>query len=78
MAIELEKMKMDEELIEAFKLFGPSDADQGISIKQLGDTLEKGEEPLSPADLKILFEETDSDHDGLIGMRDFMLMMMAK
>ena len=71
-------MKMDEELIEAFKKFGPLDATQGISIKQLFETLREGGEHIEEEDLKILFEETDSDQDGLIGMRDFMLMMMAK
>ena len=78
MAEEMESQKMDEELIEAFKRFGPSNEEEGMTMKQLGDTLKEEGEALEPDELKILFEETDTDGDGVIGMSDFLLMMMAK
>ena len=65
-------------MIEAFKRFGPQDHEDGITLKSMKRTLEEEGERLTDEELKILFESVDVDNDGLIGIKDFLLMMMAK
>ena len=78
MAKEIKDSCIDEELIEAFKEFGAIDADGYITKSELGATMERYNEKLSPQELEALYTETDKDQDGKVDFRDFMRMMMSK
>ena len=78
MTEEMKEKMTDEELIEAFKFFGPKNDRDGISKAQLKETLDSVGEKLNDADLDLLFEETSISGNGQITFSDFMLMMMAK
>ena len=68
----------DEELIEAFKFYGPSSDRDSISKTQLGEKLKQEGIFLSDEDLEMLFTETCVGGSGAIQFSDFMLMMMPK
>ena len=68
----------DEELIEAFKMFGPSTEYEGISLKMLKEALKRDGEHLEDEEVDFIFDYVDVDQDRLIGIKDFLLMMMAK
>ena len=68
-----------EELVEAFQKFGGNVDQNGITRKQLRETMEAmGEKRLSDAEYELLFEETDYDGDGTISFEDFVRMMMSQ
>ena len=78
MAEQMDVVQDDEDMIEAFKSFGPESYTDGITLKQLKETLKNDKENLSDDDVKHLFDSVDVDNDNLIGIKDFLLMMMAK
>ena len=78
MTEEMRQKQTDEELIEAFKFFGPANDKEGITKEQLATVLELEGEKVSSADIDLLFEETNISGSGKITFSDFMLMMMAK
>ena len=78
MTAEMQEKMTDEELIEAFKFFGPKHEKDGITKEQLMRTLDEAQEKISHEDLDLLFSETSISGSGTITFSDFMLMMMAK
>ena len=67
-----------EELVEAFRTFGPSDDTKAITKEELKKTMEKYGEKYSPAEFDLLFSENDADGDGFINFTDFIKVMMYK
>ena len=78
MTEEMRAKQTDEELIEAFKFFGPNNDQEGITKEQLMAVLEQEGEKVTDDDIDLLFEETSISNKGKITFSDFMLMMMAK
>ena len=78
MTEEMRAKQTDEELIEAFKYFGPNNDQEGITKEQLMAVLEQEGEKVTNDDIDLLFEETSISNKGKITFSDFMLMMMAK
>ena len=78
MTEEMRAKQTDEELIEAFKYFGPNNDQEGITKEQLREVLEQEGEKVTDDDIELLFEETSISGKGAITFSDFMLMMMAK
>ena len=78
MTEEMRAKQTDEELIEAFKYFGPNNDQEGITREQLMAVLEQEGEKVTDDDIDLLFEETSISNKGKITFSDFMLMMMAK
>ena len=56
----------DEELIEAFKYFGPKNDREGITKEMLGAKLEELNEKVTEDELDLLFEETNISEKGQI------------
>ena len=78
MTEEMRAKQTDEELIEAFKYFGPNSDQEGITKEMLAAVLEQEGEKVTDDDIDLLFEETSISNKGKITFSDFMLMMMAK
>ena len=68
----------NEELVEAFRAFGPHDEHQQITRDQLRATMEKYGEKYSNEEFEQLFQENDMDQDGYINFQDFVRIMMFK
>ena len=77
MAKKMKEGEMDEELVEAFKTFDKN-GNGCITMQELKDVMHQYGEKLSDEEVKLMFDETDSDKDGKISFEDFVLMMMAK
>jgi len=80
MANEMQRDHLEgEELIEAFKGFGPTNEKDSISYEMLRQTLNEDEGiVLSEYELTELFEMADYDKDAKIGYTDFCRLMMAR
>ena len=79
MTAEMSNTHNDEELIEAFKFYGPKSDKDGITRDMLGETLKNDSEiNLPDEDLDMLFNETAIENGKKITFSDFMLMMMPK
>ena len=78
MSKEMLDTDVTEELVEAFKEFGPSGDEDAINLQQMKDTMIKYGEKMHEDEYKLLFDETDYDDDGKINFTDFMRMMMSK
>lgn len=77
MAKKMKEGEMDEELVEAFKTFDKNN--KGFyNVDELKEVMHQYGEKLSDEEVKLMFDETDIDHDGKITFEDFVLMMMAK
>ena len=77
MAKKMKEKEMDEELIEAFKTFD-KDNKGYYTVDELKDVMAHYGEKLTDEEVKLMFDETDVDHDGHVTFEDFVLMMMAK
>lgn len=77
MARKMKEGEMDEELVEAFKTFDKN-GNGHITKEELRDVMLQYGEKLTDEEVKLMFEETDIDGDGIISFEDFVLMMMAK
>ena len=68
-----------EELVEAFRTFGPQNERYGINREQLRKTMEEyGEKIQDNNEFEQLFEDLDRDKNGEIGFEDFIKVMMSK
>ena len=77
MAKKMKEGEMDEELVEAFKTFDKTNKGY-YTVDELKEVMHQYGEKLSDEEVKLMFDETDIDHDGKIQFEDFVLMMMAK
>ena len=77
MARKMKEGEMNEELVEAFKTFDKLNRGY-YTVDELKEVMGQYGEKLSDEEVKLMFDETDIDHDGRITFEDFVLMMMAK
>lgn len=77
MAKKMKEGEMDEELVEAFKTFDKNNKGY-YTVEELKEVMHHYGEKISDEEVKLMFEETDLDHDGKVTFEDFVLMMMAK
>merc|ERR1712151_1475996 len=77
MARKMKDSDTEEELIEAFKVFG-RDGDGFISAGELRYSMTNLGEKLSDQEVDEMIREADLDNDGQINYDEFVKMMMAK
>ncbi|CDW88706.1 calmodulin [Stylonychia lemnae] len=77
MAKKMKEGEMNEELVEAFKTFDKNNKGY-YNVEELKEVMLQYGEKLNDDEVKLMFDETDIDHDGRITFEDFVLMMMAK
>ena len=78
MSKEMLENMMDEELIEAFKTFGPEDENYGITKANLKKTMDQYGERMNDEEIDALFKESDFDKDGEVGFTDFIRVVMRR
>ena len=61
MAVEMGSGSEDEEMIQAFKMFGPSSEYDGITLRMLTETLEREGEVMKEEEAAFLFDYVDID-----------------
>ena len=74
----LESQNTDEELIEAFKQFGPESIEEGFDKNELKETMERYGEKMSEEQLSALFYDLDKKGKREVTFPDFVRMMMSK
>ena len=77
MAKKMKEKEMDEELIEAFKVFD-KDGNGFISAAELRHVMTNLGEKLSDDEVDEMIKEADVDGDGQINYAEFVKMMVAK
>lgn len=77
MAKKMKEGEMDEELVEAFKTFDKTNRGY-YTCDELKEVMHAYGEKIGDEEVRLMFDETDIDHDGKITFEDFVLMMMAK